>query len=127
MLNPILLDPAPGKRLYDLRPEDLPPPITFWDVVQGAGIVLACAALGAIALMVTARWLRRRTSRARAESARNIGPLVAARSLPFAVCGDCRIVIENADAIACPQCQQASCFVEVRSEDDRGVAAAAVA
>jgi hypothetical protein len=121
-VSPTQYDPVPGKDIYEIQPEDVPPPVETSDVVPWVGMAILVAAM----LLVVGWFVRRRGSGVSPQRIRDIRQRIADRPLPFSVCADCRIIIDMPVAVACPQCGQMTGCIQVQTEDDRSMAAAAV-
>ena len=116
-------DPAPGKDLYELKPEDLEGQSMFTPtVLVWTGVVLLALA----AFFVVLGLRRRRRIERDSMSADELRPLIAERALPFGVCTECRIVIELPHAIACPRCGRSHYCINVDSEEQRSLALAGI-
>ena len=116
-------DPAPGKDIYEVTPEDFESPSMFSaTVLVWSGIVML--ALAAFFLVLGLR--RRRRINRETMSAAQLRPLIAERPLPFGVCTECRIVIDLPHAIACPQCGRAHYCINVDTEEQRALALAGI-
>lgn len=118
--NPLGLD---TRSIYDVELEDLPPessPLDPWLPWLG-GLALLLAVV--IAVRAILARIRRQTL---SPSVDDLRQRIADRSIPFAVCSECLILIELPHAISCPQCSRLDCCVQVLEESERSFALAAV-